>query len=104
MIQSEDVLAARRQKFGSVDNTVSEDVLAARRLKFGNGTVNEDVLAARRLKFGNGTVNEDVRMKRQQKFGVVERTNTSSYTRQNRKRNGGFVTNKKMHLVALLIP
>ena len=78
MIQSEEVLAARRLRFGSVDNTV-----------------NEDVLKQRRLKFGNGTVSEDVRMKRQQKFGVVERTNTSSYTRQNRKRNGGFVNYPK---------
>ena len=65
-------------RFGSVDITVSEDVLKQRRLKF-----------------GNGTVSEDVRMKRQQRFGVVERTNTSSYTRQNRKRNGGFVNYPK---------
>ena len=78
MIQSEEVLAARRLRFGSVDNTVSEDVLAARRMKF-----------------GNGTVNEDVRMKRQQKFGIVERTNISFHTSQNRKRNGSFVNYPK---------
>ena len=65
-------------RFGSVDNTVSEDVLKQRRLKF-----------------GNGTVSEDVRMKRQQKFGIVERTNTSFHTRQNRKRNGSFVNYPK---------
>ena len=60
-----------------------------------NEIVSEDVLAARRLKFGNGTVSEDVRMKRQQKFGIVERTNTSFHTSQNRKRNGSFVNYAK---------
>ena len=84
-------------KFGSVNENVSDDVLKQRRLKFGsvNENVSDDVLAARRLKFGNGTVNEDVRMKRQQKFGIVERTNTSFHTRQNRKRNGSFVNYPK---------
>ena len=97
MIQSDEVLAARRLKFGGVNENVSDDVLKQRRLKFGGmeENVSDDVLAARRLKFGNGTVSEDVRMKRQQKFGIVERTNTSFHTRQNRKRNGSFVNYPK---------